>query len=109
MDFHTTLKPDQSPGIKIRADVYHSIKERILQILEDHDQIALTRLFQVLHDSFVSSCDANTGFYIYCVKLDMEARGMIKSEHIKVKRSRQTVVRLARRRRTRFINFQPAI
>ena len=90
-EYVCTIRPDRKPGVKIKARWYNSIKEVILEILR-RDDVFLDVFMDRLHGRFVGYLGENTGWHLYHVKLDMEARGLI--AHEQFKRKRQTLVKL---------------
>lgn len=73
-----TLHPDKDKQNKvISAEKYEVIKAAILQILQEQS-LTHTQLMQVLHDRVHVTFAGNAHWYGETVKLDLEAREMIK-------------------------------
>jgi hypothetical protein len=65
-------------GIKIERSVYKAIHNGILALFENRDEIMPHEFFGTLHDQFTNIVNENVGWYIFQVKLEMEAKGLLK-------------------------------
>lgn len=73
-----TLHPDNNKQNKIiSVEKYEIIKAAIIQILK-HQSLTHTQLMQVLHDEVHDTFAGNAHWYGETVKLDLEAREIIK-------------------------------
>jgi galactokinase len=76
-DYVITISPDCKKGIKVRIDHYYAIKSTLLSTLMESDGMSFNSLVTKLHSHFEDELKENTGWYIYKIKLDLEARGLI--------------------------------
>jgi len=65
-------------GITIERSVYNAIYNGILALFENRDEITPHEFFGTLHDQFANIVNENVGWYIFQVKLEMEAKGLLK-------------------------------
>lgn len=78
-----TLHPDSNKKNKIiSAEKYEIIKAAILQILQTQS-LTHTQLMQALHDKVNTTFSGNAHWYGETVKLDLEARKIIKRDTAK--------------------------
>jgi hypothetical protein len=78
-----TLHPDPNKQNKIiSAEKYEVIKAAILQILHEQS-LTHTQLMQALHDRVHQTFTGNAHWYGETVKLDLEAREIIKRDTAK--------------------------
>jgi Family of unknown function (DUF6958) len=78
-----TLHPDKDKQNKIiSAEKYEVIKAAMLQILQEQS-LTHTQLMQALHDKVHTTFTGNTHWYGETVKLDLEAREIIKRDTAK--------------------------
>jgi hypothetical protein len=79
-----TLHPDPNKLNKIiSVDKYEIIKAAILQILQEQS-LTHTQLMQALHDKVHANFAGNAHWYGETVKLDLEAREIIKRNTAKL-------------------------
>jgi hypothetical protein len=79
-----TLHPDNDKQNKIiSVEKYEIIKAAIMQILQ-HQSLTHTQLMQTLHDKVHATFSGNAHWYGETVKLDLEAREIIKRDNAKV-------------------------
>lgn len=95
MEFLLTLKPGYKTGIRMRVDVYESIKREMVDLIKNEEVVSLQSFFEILHTRFVNIHGAETGWYLYHVKLDLEIRTVIKVERSKGRRNIRTVIKMA--------------
>ena len=92
--FVQTITPRQGNGVKMKSELYQSIRDAMIQILlNERRGMTSETFFSLLHDKFAKTLGANTGWYIYQVKLDMEARGFIKSDADGKKRDSKPLIK----------------
>jgi hypothetical protein len=84
-----TIHPEGKDGVKIKAEWYHSIKAYMIEILKNENEISLNSFVEMVHSQFVDELGENAGWFVYHVKLDMEARGMLKHTRLNKGRERQ--------------------
>lgn len=73
-----TLHPDGKKGVNILKRRYGLIKDTILLILEKEGQITFESLADKAVEIVEKDFDGKPLWYIVTVKLDLEARGVIK-------------------------------
>ncbi len=76
-DFIVTIGQENKNGIKIRADYYLIIKDLLLSALVENEVLSINTLVSILHEKLVDQFKDDTGWYIYHIKLDLEARSLI--------------------------------
>jgi len=79
-DYVLTVHPDYRSGVKMKRARYNEIIDFILHTLEHEKEITINRLIEKANYRFWDELKDETGWYVYHVKLDMEARGLIKNE-----------------------------
>ena len=89
-----TLKPDDKTGIKMPVDLYEAMKREIVHMLMSEEGVALQSFFETLHKRFVEMLGEKTGWYLYHVKLDLEARAVLQVERSKGKKNIRTVIKM---------------
>jgi hypothetical protein len=94
IEFLLTLRPGYKAGIKMRLDVYESIKNEIIDLVRQEEGVSLPSFFEILHSKFVDLLGVETGWFLYHVKLDLEMRSVIKAERSKGKRNVRTVIKM---------------
>ena len=72
-----TKHPDGKKGACIPKDDYTTLCSSILTVLENEDRITLVELIDVVQNNV--GLNANIAWRILVVKLDLEAKGVIKS------------------------------
>lgn len=77
-EYFRTIHPQHRDGVRINMHLYNNISDSILSLLEQEDQISLTRFFDNVCSQFVDLLGESVGWYIYTVKVDLEARGLIR-------------------------------
>jgi galactokinase len=73
----TTLRLDERYGVRILLSYYESIRDYMLEVVGRNDQITTKGLLDKCFEKFEHTFGENTGWYIYNVKIDLEARGVI--------------------------------
>jgi len=79
-------------GVRIERTVYKAIHNGILALFETRDEITPHEFFGTLHDQFASLVNENVGWYIFQVKLEMEAKGLLKMKRALRKRNTLAVI-----------------
>lgn len=98
MEYMVTMQPDQRLGVRMKTDLYHSIKDHMLKVLESNDGVSSEYFFSILHREFAERLGDNTGWYLYQVKLDMEVRGLIRIEKPKKRGSGKRLIKIFKKK-----------
>jgi galactokinase len=85
-EYLQTVHPDDRIGVKMKRERYNEICDFILNTLEEEKEITINRLIEKANYRFWDQLKDETGWYIYHVKLDMEARGLLKNERCEKKK-----------------------
>jgi hypothetical protein len=86
-----TLHPEKKQGVKISREKYDIIREAILSALHKQNEITFMNLSRAVEKEVNGNFEGSVTWYVTTVKLDLEARGLIK----RVPNSRPQLVRLA--------------
>ena len=86
-----TLHPEKKQGVKISKEKYEIIREAILSALHKQNEITFMNLSRAVEKEVNGNFEGSVNWYVTTVKLDLEARGLIK----RVPNSRPQLVRLA--------------
>jgi hypothetical protein len=78
IDYFYTIHPGNKNGVKMRSCWYNEIKKYMLELLESQGEIPFMVFVQLVHTKFAGDLGENTGWHLYQVKLDLEARGILK-------------------------------
>lgn len=89
-------------GIKIERSIYKAIHRGILALLKSQAEVSPDLFFAALHEQFSGMVGKNVGWYVFQVKLEMEARGLLKTR--RSSRNRSTVIAIIPSRRNRLQN-----
>ena len=73
-----TLHPEGKKGVNISIKKYETIKNYIVQNLKSKGTITYQQLNQEAITELTPTFDGKVGWYLVTVKLDLEARGIIK-------------------------------
>ncbi|MHA1992446.1 MAG: DUF6958 family protein [Candidatus Hodarchaeales archaeon] len=73
-----TIHPEGKKGVNIELRKYNNIKDAILKILGIHKEITLKRLLEEVQNEFINLFEGSITWYVLTVKLDLEARNIIK-------------------------------
>ncbi len=74
-----TLHPEGKAGVNILKRRYDQIKEAIMMILaENGGELSFQELSEIAVDILTDKFDGKVLWYVVSVKLDLEARGVIK-------------------------------
>lgn len=74
-----TQHPEGKRGACIPKDDYYQLCSSILTVLDHEDRITLPELIDMVQRDFNTGINANIAWRILVVKLDLEAKGVIKS------------------------------
>lgn len=73
-----TLHPQGKQGVNISKLKYDQVKEVVLNVIKEKDNITFSDMIDIANDILVSQrFDGKPMWYITSVKLDLEARGVI--------------------------------
>ena len=86
-----TLHPEKKQGVKISREKYDIIREAILCVLKTEKEISFMKLTRAVEKEVNGHFEGSVTWYVTTVKLDLEARGMVK----RVAHSRPQLVKLA--------------
>ena len=73
-----TLHPDGKKGVNILKEKYDQVAEAMLDQIKQHGEISYHDLNDNLVDELTGKFDGKIPWYVVTVKLDLEARGLIK-------------------------------
>lgn len=90
-DMIRTLHPEKKPGVNISKTKYEIIRKAILSTLHSQKEMTFMNLSRAVEKEVNGSFEGSVNWYVTTVKLDLEARGMIK----RVPNSRPQLVKLA--------------
>jgi hypothetical protein len=85
-----TLHPEKKQGVKISREKYEIIRDAILSALHKQNEITFMNLSRAVEKEVNGNFEGSVTWYVTTVKLDLEARGLIK----RVPNSRPQLVRL---------------
>ncbi|MGB8983467.1 MAG: hypothetical protein WCC12_16465 [Anaerolineales bacterium] len=85
-----TLHPDKKQGVKISREKYEIIRKAILATLRKQREMTFMSLSRAVEKEVDGNFDGSVTWYVTTVKLDLEARGLIK----RVPHSRPQLVKL---------------
>jgi hypothetical protein len=90
-DMIRTLHPEKKQGVNISREKYEMIRSAILSALHKQNEISFMNLSRAVEKEVNGNFEGSVNWYVTTVKLDLEARGMIK----RVPNSRPQLLRLA--------------
>jgi uncharacterized protein DUF6958 len=90
-DMIRTLHPEKKQGVNISREKYEVIRKAILSTLHKQKEISFMNLSRAVEKEVNGNFEGSVTWYVTTVKLDLEARGLIK----RVPHSRPQLVRLA--------------
>ena len=73
-----TLHPDGKQGVNISRQKYNQIKSFILEIISCRGTVSYRELNAIAKAQLGKVFDGSVSWYIVTVKLDLEARGVLK-------------------------------
>ena len=86
-----TLHPEKKQGVNISREKYEIICQAIMSILEGQKEMTFMKLSRAVEKQVNGNFEGSVTWYVTTVKLDLEARGVIK----RVPHSRPQLLRLA--------------
>jgi len=86
-----TLHPEKKQGVNISREKYEIICQAIMSALEGKKEITFMNLSRAVEKQVNGNFEGSITWYVTTVKLDLEARGVIK----RVPHSRPQLLRLA--------------
>ncbi len=72
-----TLHPQGKKGVNIDQDKYNTMRQAILDAVQDHGEITFKELTEDVRCRLEGNFDGSINWYVTTVKLDLEARGVI--------------------------------
>jgi hypothetical protein len=90
-DMIRTLHPEKKQGVNISREKYEIIRKEILSALHKQKEISFKNLSHAVEKEVNGNFEGSVNWYVTTVKLDLEARGVIK----RVPNSRPQLLRLA--------------
>ena len=72
-----TLHPKGKKGVNILKRRYDTIKDFIVETVQDHKEIGFEELTDLAVDRLTETFDGKVLWYLVTVKLDLEARNII--------------------------------
>ena len=92
-DMIRTLHPEKKQGVNISKTKYEVIRKAILCVLETEKEISFMNLSRAVEKEVNGTFEGSVTWYVTTVKLDLEARGIVK----RVPNSRPQLVKLTKR------------
>jgi hypothetical protein len=89
-DMIRTLHPEKKQGVNISKVKYEIIRKAILSTLHTQKEMTFMNLSRAVEKEVNGSFEGSVMWYVTTVKLDLEARGVVK----RVQNSRPQLVRL---------------
>jgi hypothetical protein len=86
-----TLHPEKKQGVNISREKYEIICKAIMSTLEGKKEMTFMNLSRAVEKQVNGNFEGSVTWYVTTVKLDLEARGVIK----RVPHSRPQLIRLA--------------
>ena len=65
-------------GVNIDKQKYEVVRDTIIQIMSRHDNMSFSELGKTVASNLGEDFDGSPGWYFTTVKLDLEARGILK-------------------------------
>lgn len=72
-----TLHPEGKQGVNLDNKRYVLIKQAILEVIHEHDEIAFKALAAAVAERLPKEFDGSVPWYVTTIKLDLEAREFI--------------------------------
>jgi hypothetical protein len=72
------LHPEGKKNFKISEEKYNAVKSSITRCLKTKGEMTHTQLMGCVSNSLASGFDGSISWYVEAVKLDLEARGILK-------------------------------
>ncbi|MGE5464298.1 MAG: DUF6958 family protein [Syntrophothermus sp.] len=89
-DMIRTLHPEKKQGVNISREKYEMIRAAILSTLQNQNEMSFMKLSRAVEKEVNGNFEGSVTWYVTTVKLDLEARGVIK----RVPNSRPQLLRL---------------
>jgi galactokinase len=89
-----TEHPQKKGGVKLEKKYYDSISEFILKTLEAESELSFSQLVEKANYIFWNELKDQTGWYLIHVKLDLEAKGLIRNESASTARKGKMVLKI---------------
>ena len=93
-EFVYTVQPHNKDGVRMKLDTYNALKGFILKQLESENEITVNTLLQKGQEQFGYILGELTSWHVYQVKLDLEARGLIRNARSKTERKKTVITRV---------------
>ena len=90
-DVIRTLHPQKKQGVNISREKYEIIRKAIMTTMRKQKEMTFMNLSRAVEKEVNGNFDGSVMWYVTTVKLDLEARGIVK----RVPNSRPQLVRLA--------------
>ena len=89
-DMIRTLHPEKKQGVNISKAKYELIRKVILSTLRTEKEMTFMKLSRAVEKEVNGNFEGSVTWYVTTVKLDLEARGMVK----RVPQSRPQLIKL---------------
>jgi len=89
-DMIRTLHPEKKQGVNISKTKYEIIRKAILSTLDTEKEMTFMKLSRAVEKEVNGNFEGSVTWYVTTVKLDLEARGVVK----RVPHSRPQLVKL---------------
>ena len=73
-----TLHPEGKHGVNISQHKYDTVRAAIEACLRDRADLTFTELIEAVTERLATTFDGSISWYVTTVKLDLEARGVIR-------------------------------
>jgi hypothetical protein len=73
-----TLHPEGKQGVNIAREKYDTVREAIIDALSRHGEMTYGHLTEEVHRKLEGGFEGSVNWYVVTVKLDLEARGVVK-------------------------------
>ena len=73
-----TLHPEGKKGVNISREKYLVMKDTIVTVIKEENETTFNELVSKVEDKLEKKFKGSIGWYTTTVKLDLEARGIIK-------------------------------
>lgn len=77
-DMIRTLHPEKKQGVNISREKYEIICETVLSVLRTEKQMTFRNLTRAVEKEVNGNFEGSVMWYVTTVKLDLEARGLVK-------------------------------
>ena len=93
-EFVSTVQPQNKDGVRMKRDTYSALKKFILDQFESESEITATLLLHRGLEEFGKILGDLAAWHLYQVKLDLEARGLIRNGRSKMERKKAVITRV---------------